>query len=812
MVKRYFTGVLLASSLALLAACDSAEERAEGHFQTALEFIEDGDFSRATIEFRNVFKLNGNHHEARLAFARMLRENRDFSQSYSQFLRLVEQDPQNLEGQLALAQMAIELGNWEEAERHGKAAFDLAPDNPEAQAAKVALDYRDAVQDQDAEARQGAVEAAQGLLEDNPTSFAAQQVVIDHSIREQDWPAARAALDSAIASVPSMQGLYVLRLSVLNEMGEMDEVEAQFKDMIARFPEDEANRRNFLQWYLSQGNLDGAEAFLRDQIDPEEDSPDARLALVSFLAQARGAEAARAELDQQISSNPDMVVLRTLRAALAFDQGDTEAARTELEEVLAANPAPTSPINDAKITLARIDFAEGNTVGARARVEEVLEADPSHVEAMKMKAGWLVDDDQTGDAIIILREALGHSPRDADIMTLLASAHERNGSRTLMAEMLSLAVEASGNAPAESLRYANFLSSDDKALSAEDVLLDALRLQPQNQELLGALGVLYLNMQDWGRADGVITRLGQLENGTVMANELNARKLAAQGQEEDLIAFLEGLSTEGGGTKLGLIRAHISRGNVEAALTEIDSALAETPNDLSLRFVRGSVLAGAQDFDAAEATFRAILEEAPQSERGWLALYRLKRAAGEPEAASGVLDEALTALPEAPQLLWTRAGEYELAGNIDGAIEIYESLYARNSSNLIIANNLASLLSTHQEDADSLQRAWQIGRRLQGSDVPAFQDTYGWIAYQRGDLDAALAHLEPAAEGIPDDPRVQYHLGATYAALGNIDAALAQFQKVTEMPGNEAIIETVTAEIARLTELKTNATQEETGN
>lgn len=812
MFKHHVTGVLLASSLALLAACDSAEERAEGHFQTALEFIEEGDFERATIEFRNVFKLNGNHHEARLTFARMLRERGDFSQSYGQFLRLVEQDPRNLEGQLALAQMAIELGNWEEAERHGKAAFEMAPENLDAQAAKTALDYRKAVQNQDAEARQALVEAAQNLLEQAPASFAAQQIVIDHTIREQDWPAALAALDSAIANVPDMQGLYVMRLSVLNEMGEMDAVEARFKEMIARFPEDEAARGNFLQWYLSQGNLDGAEAFLRDQIDPEDDSQDNKLALVSFLAQVRGAEAARAELDQLIADAPDTVVLRTLRAALAFDQGDIEAARTELEEVLAANPAPTSPINDAKITLARMDFAEGNTVGARARVEEVLEADPSHVEAMKMKAGWLIEDDQTGDAIIILREALGHSPRDADIMTLLAQAHERNGSRTLMAEMLSLAVEASGNAPAESLRYANFLSGDDKALSAEDVLLDALRLQPQNRELLSALGVLYLDLQDWSRTDGVITRLGQLENGTALANELNARKLAAQGQEEDLIAFLEGLSAEDGGTKLGLIRAHLNRGNVEVALAEIESALQETPDDLSLRFVRGSVLAGAQEFDDAEATFRSVLEEAPQSERAWLALYRLNLARGEPAAASEILQEALAALPESPQLLWTQAVELEQAGDIDGAIAIYEALYARNSSNLILANNLASLLSTHRNDAESLQRAWQIGRRLQGSEVPAFQDTYGWIAYRRGDLEAALAHLEPAAAGIPDDPRVQYHLGATYAARGEIDAALAQLQKVVEMPGNAAILDTVTAEIARLTDLKTQDTQEETGN
>ena len=80
-------------------------------------------------------------------------------------------------------------------------------------------------------------------------------------------------------------------------------------------------------------------------------------------------------------------------------------------------------------------------------------------------------------------------------------------------------------------------------------------------------------------------------------------------------------------------------------------------------------------------------------------------------------------------------------------------------------------------------------------------------------LTNTLAGYRQLTVSLADDPRVQYHLGATYAALGNIDDALAQFQKVVEMPGNEAIIETVTAEIARLTGLTTNATQEEeTGN
>ena len=813
MFKRHFTGFVLASSLALLAACESAEDRAEEHFQTALELMETGDFKRATIEFRNVFKLNGQHKEARLTYAKMQRDRGQISDAYGQFLRLVEQDPENFEGQLALAEMAVQIGNWGDVERHGNAAIKLDPENPSARATQAALAYRAAVTGNDAEARAQAIETAQALLKQTPDSFAAQQLIIDSLIRDQNWQGAREALDASIGYYPDMQALYTLRLSVVNEIGDTAAVEAQFQEMITLFPEDNAIRSNLLQWYLSQNNIDGAEAFLRAQIDPEDDTPDTTLSLISFLAQARGAEVARTELDKIIAAGGrDMLVFRTLRAALAFDMGDQEAARAELEDLVSGDPAPSSELNDAKITLARMEFTDGNSVGARAYVEEVLEADPSHVEAMKMKSGWLIEGDQTGDAIVILREALGHSPRDAELMTLLARAHERNGSRDLMAEMLALAVEASGNAPDESLRYANFLSGNDQGLSAEDVLLDSLRLQPQNLELLGALGTLYLRQQDWGRAEGVINRLNRLSNGQAIANELSARKLAAQGQEDDLIAFLEGLPADQGGSRMGLIRAHISRGNVEAALTEIDSALEEAPDDLAMRFVRASVLAGSLKFDESETAFRAILKDAPESERTWMALYRVKLARGAPDAAAKVLQEALTALPASPQLLWARAGELEQARDIDGAIAIYETLYAQNSNNLILANNLASLLATHHDDADSLQRAWQIGRRLQGSDIPAFQDTYGWIAYRRGDLETALAHLEPAAEGFPGDPQVQYHLAATYAARGDTEAALAQFQKVANMDGNEAVIETVTAEIDRLTAEINKKSQEDTGN
>ena len=56
--------LLLLAALAL-AACDTAEERAEQHYQRGMALLQEGDVDRAMIEFRNVFRLNGEHLPAR---------------------------------------------------------------------------------------------------------------------------------------------------------------------------------------------------------------------------------------------------------------------------------------------------------------------------------------------------------------------------------------------------------------------------------------------------------------------------------------------------------------------------------------------------------------------------------------------------------------------------------------------------------------------------------------------------------------------------------------------------------------------------
>jgi cellulose synthase operon protein C len=111
-----------------------------------------------------------------------------------------------------------------------------------------------------------------------------------------------------------------------------------------------------------------------------------------------------------------------------------------------------------------------------------------------------------------------------------------------------------------------------------------------------------------------------------------------------------------------------------------------------------------------------------------------------------------------------------------------------DTSNELVANNLASLLSTFRNDAESLDRAFRIGRRFRGTDDAAFQDTYGWILVRRGDLDEALTYLEPAAAALAEEPLVQYHLGMAYLGAERWDEAIERLERAIDLAGPDSTL------------------------
>ncbi|HQY43014.1 MAG TPA: tetratricopeptide repeat protein [Paracoccaceae bacterium] len=769
------------AATSFLSACDTAEERAEERFKSGMEYLQAGDVDRALVEFRNVFKLNGEHREARLAYAEAERGRGNLREAYSQYLRLIEQYPNDPVGLKALAELSVDNGQWDDAERYVTAALKISPDDLSLQATQLLTLYGRAVEQVDAARIVEIVTKAQALKAELPDSLTLYKIIIDDLIRSQSLDKALSELNAAIKIAPSEKILYAQRLSVNAAMGDDAAVEAGLIEMVKVFPDAPEMPEALLRWYLAQKDLDKAEAYLRSRVDPAADDTTPRVALVQFLGQYRGPEAALKELDAAIEAGKNVSIFRSARAGFHFDQGDRDSAIAEMEAILTDVP-DAEEARMIKVALARMQLANGNSVAARALVEEVLAEDSGNVEATKLKATWLILGDEAPDAVTLLRDAIDQNPRDAALMTLMAQAYEREGNRDLMRDMLAQAVQASGRAPEESLRYAQLLAAEDKLLLAEGALIDALRLTPGNPTLLVPLGQLYVQLQDWPRADTVARDLESLQDPTLVNDIAAIRAAILNGQQktDDALSYLQTLASGEGAqldAKIAVLRNHMENGRIAEALAYSALLAEQNPDNLDLKYIHAAVQATAGDQVAAEAGYRGVLEKDPARAAVWMALFRsvYSDPARRAEAAE-IVDQAIQAVPESGELRWAKAGLLEASGDIDGAIAVYEALYTENSANPIVANNLSSLLSNYRSDPDSLKRAEVIARRLRGSNIPPYQDTYGWIAYLNGDFTSAVAELKKAAEGLPQDPMVRYHFGMALAATGQTEEAIKQFE------------------------------------
>ena len=783
---------MLVAMLAL-AGCQSSEEKAEGYFQSGMTLLAAGDEDRALVEFRNVFKYNGFHKEARKIYADTVLKRGDVGEAYGQYLRLIEQYPDTPEVRLTLAELAIGRGDWEEAERHGREAIRLAPDMPGVAGIAVALDYRTAVMANDGAARQAAAERARALLGPEPDNRLARRLVIDYLMTGLTPAAALPEIDRALEREPDALDLHVMKFRLLAKANDIEGTGAQLKTMFERFPDNQEVRGALIGWYLAQKDIDGAEAFLRQLAGDITGPAEGHLAVVQLLQTARGPEAAATELDRLIAANEGTTnadLYRALKAGLDFEAGRQTEAIAAMETLLAA-AEPSDQTRRIKVMLARMLEGTGNRVGARARIEEVLTEDATMTEALKMRAAWLIDADKPGDAIIDLRAALDQSPRDSAILTLMATAHERDGNPELAGERLALAVDVSGAGADESLRYAGFLMRQNRPQVAEKVLTDARNANPANIGVLTQLAQIHVSAQNWAAAKDIAAALRQIgtPEAETAVQALQAAILLGEGRTEDGLAFLQGQIGQGDDMRAIalIVQTQVRNGKVAEARSYLDGEIAKRPDEPQLQLLSAGLHTLAGEADAAEAIFRDLIAKDPKAEAPARLLYGLLLAGGRKDEATAVLDAAVAAQPASGTFAWMKAGELERSGDIDGAIAIYERLYAQDSANVIVANNLASLITTHRDDAESLERAFAIARRLRGSDVPAFQDTYGWIEYRRGNLTEALTYLEPAAVGLSEDALTQFHLGMTYAGLKRPEDARRVLTQALELAGSSPL-------------------------
>ena len=195
----------------------------------------------------------------------------------------------------------------------------------------------------------------------------------------------------------------------------------------------------------------------------------------------------------------------------------------------------------AQVKLAQIQFQQKKFDVADELVSSILRKDNRNIDGLKLRAGLRLQKGQLEAAIADLRQGLDDQPRSSDLMVLLASAYERNGSIELADKQYADAMRNSNFDVAVSMNYVAFLRRRGNIERAEDVLTQLTRRWPNNVTVLSMLAEVRLARQNWIGAQEIAETMRRIGDKQGIGDQILAAALSGQGKYGESIKILEGL-------------------------------------------------------------------------------------------------------------------------------------------------------------------------------------------------------------------------------------------------------------------------------
>ncbi len=757
----------------LVIACGSPEERAASYLEQAQEHFDSEDYVKAKLEARNAAQIEPKNAQARYLLALIAEQDGDFRKMIGHLQVAVDADPGHVGARVKLGTFYYFAQAYEEAATEAAAVLELAPDNPDVRL----LNARILIQKEEKAQALEEIQAALAIDADH-----VEAILLHAAYYAEDDPSqALGIVDTAINrfSVETAEPLRQLRLILLGRAQRLDEVEAEYQALIEDFPDNENYRNQLARLYTSQGRTDEAVGMLRSIIEQDNSDVGAKLGLTQFLASVDGPEAAEEALKAFIAESPDQLELQLVLARF-YESADR---RADAQAVYAA-VAEQSPASEdglaARNRMAALKIQAGEIDDGRKLIEEILTEVPDNADALLIRAGLYLVDDNMDDAISDLRVVLRKEPESEPAMYGLARAYLRSDQRVLAVDAYRRLLEANpahGNGARE---LAAVYVDQGEPDQAEAVLRNQVAADALNVGASAGLVELLLSEGKLAEAEQEARRMSEGPNTSGAGDFALARTLHAQKEYGDAInAYRQALEkTPTANLPLeGLVRAYSEDGRPEEAVRYLRDHAAQYPDQPHARFLLGGMLSRVGDTDGARKQLESVIADQPEATAAYAALSGTY-----PDSSDriAIFKRGLAAVPASADLVLYLGSEYEREGRTDDAIAHYEEALAINPDLVIAVNNLAALLLDFRRDDASLAKALKLAQRFEGSKNPAFADTLGWAYYRSGDYAQAVKNLQVSVNAMGQAPMLRYHLGMALAAAKETDRAREELTKALD--------------------------------
>lgn len=781
------SGVTIRRALLLLAVlmvtgCGSPEQRAQDYYERGKQLLAQQDYVKAGIEFKNALQLKKDLLPAWRGLSEVELHSRNIQAVVSILRTIVELDPKDVESKIKLGHYLVAGNALDQALELANAAISLDGRNPNALAlrAAVLLKLKD---------NNGSKRDAKAALEIDPKNTEALIVLAAERMDQGDTDGALQLLNRPGVGQENDLAIDLFKLRIFEQTKDLKQAEALLRKLVALHPQLPAFRRGLIRLFVEQKRFDDAEKELRAIATANPSEIQAGLDVVRFLQQFKGPDAARAELMAHIKAGGQVFQYQIALAEFDYAQGKVDDSIHLLETLVNGAGSPDEVLA-AQIKLAGIQFNQKKFDAAETLDSAILRKDSRNIDGLRLRAMLRMERGQLDAAIADLRQALEDQPRSSDLMILLASAYERSGSIELADKEYADATKVANIDPIASLNYVAFLRRRGNLERAEDVLTQAAQRSPSNIAVLTTLAEVRLARQNWIGAQETADAIRRIGDARGVSEQILVAALNGQGKYGDSIRVLEGLQVQ---PMAAMVDTLVRAQKLDQAVSILQTAIKANPANAEAYVLLGSVQLLQKSPDQAEQSYKTAIERQPKDTIGYRALADFYVRNMKFDEAEKVIRTGLEQQSDSSAMHLALAAVLERKSDYDAAIAEYENLLKQNPASMIVANNLASLLSEHRTDKASLEQAYSIAAMLRKSQIPSFKETLGWLDYLRGDYKTATGLLEEAAAAMPDRALVQYHLGMSYIGTGQLTKASEQFKKAAALAPDDQLQQKINA-------------------
>lgn len=458
-------------------------------------------------------------------------------------------------------------------------------------------------------------------------------------------------------------------------------------------------------------------ARLWSSLEPE--SPQARQMIGTLLLASGRIEELAGSLSQDLAAEGPRVGIALMRMVGAFARYPDKQAIQRLFDRLTE---PYLALPDAYLVRAQVAAGAGDGERARSQIEQALKLRPSWELAILFKAELLP---KGAAQLEFLENYLASNPEAWEVR----------------------------------LGYARVLVTEKRYEDGRYEFRRLLSANPDNQDMLYAIGILSLQLNDLAEAERRLLRFVEIGRGDLDPARFYLGQIADQGGRlDDALRWYDQVAAGEHvvPAKLRAATVLLRQNKVEAAHQRLAAARADAPGDVRLVVGEAQVLRDAGRHNDAYALLAKVLEQDPDQ----------------------------------PDLLYETALAADKLGYVDVLERHLRRLIALKPNSAQAYNALGYSLADRNLRIEEAARLIDKALSLEPED-PFILDSKGWVLFRQGDLPAALEALQKAYAKKPD-AEIAAHIGEVLWGLGRRDEALSVWQEAAKThPNNEALTTTI---------------------